>query len=184
LGFIFVTKAFLNERLFHNFYRYSYYEEYIRSKYSEQEGLIADIYIDRNKCIEEEKSKLIFQKAKEADSLNQIDRALRLYNYSIDLNPDDAQAYHRRGFFKLNKLELDKDIAYSAIKDFNRAIRLKPDLTMAYFHRFLATGYLNLKRRSYLDRLKVWNTDSMLSKEAFQSKYGMLKDSFSIPFHP
>lgn len=184
ITFILLTASCFNARTFHNFYRSTYYEEYIRSKYTEQEGIIADLYIDRNKKTEKEKSLEILIRAMEADSTNKNEIALKLYNEGIDLDPDNAIAYHRRGFLKLSKLELDVDMAYSAIKDFDRAIRLQPGFTLAYFHRYLATDYLNLKGRAFLDRKRVWEADSILSENDFLIKYGTSKASFSKPFHP
>ncbi len=184
ISFVLITAAFFNVRSFHNFYRTTYYEEYIRSKYTEQEGIIADLYIDKHKNPEKKKSELVLKMAFEADSLNKNDLALKLYNQSIDLDPDNANAYHRRGFLKLTKLELDVDMAYSAIKDFDRAIRLQQDFTLAYFHRYLAEDYLALKGRAFLDRKKVWEADSLLSETDFLKKYGISKTSFSKPFYP
>jgi tetratricopeptide (TPR) repeat protein len=184
ITFVLLTASLFNARSFHNFYRSNYYEEYIRSKYTEQEGIIADLYIDRNKNPDKIKSEEALKKAMEADSLNKNETALKLYNRGIDLDPDNAYAYHRRGYLKLNKLELDADMAYSAIKDFDRAIRLQPGFTLAYFHRYLAADYLDLKGRAFLDRKKVWEADSILSETDFLNKYGISKTSFSKPFHP
>ncbi len=184
ISFVLITATILNSRSFHNFYRSTYYEEYIRSKYTEQEGMVADLYIDKNKNPESRKSEIVLNMAFEADSLNKNDLALKLYNQGIDLDPDNANAYHRRGFLKLTKLDLDVDMAYSALKDFDRAIRLNQDFTLAYFHRYLAEDYLVLKGRAFLDRKKVWETDSLLSETDFLNRYGISKTSFSKPFHP
>jgi tetratricopeptide (TPR) repeat protein len=184
ISFVLITAALFNVRSFHNFYRSTYYEEYIRSKYTEQEGILADLYIDKHKNIEKHTSELVLKMAFEADSFNKNDLALKLYNQAIDLDPDNANAYHRRGFLKLTKLELDIDMAYSAIKDFDRAIHLQEDFTLAYFHRYLAEDYLDLKGRAFLDRKKVWEADSLLSETDFLKKYGISKTSFSKPFYP
>lgn len=145
---------------------------------------VADLYIDKYKKTDKVKSDEYFNKALLADSMKDYSRALEFYNMSIDLNPDNPIAYHRRGFLKLNELDIDLEIAYSAVKDFNRAIKLDSSFTMAYYHRSIALGYLNKKGRALLDRKVVWEKDSLLSEEVFKKKYGVLKKSFLIPLHP
>ena len=184
LSFIFTTSAFLNPREFHNLYRSSTYEEYIRQKYTEPQGLIADYFIDKYKKVNIEKSEKLLHLAIEADSIHANEKAMVYFNRCIDNNPDNAIAYHKRGYFKLTRLEINEDVAYSAIKDFSRAIRLNPEFTDAYFHRGVAYGYLKNRGRSIIDMKKVWTLDSTLSENEFQKKYGSSKKSFSIPFYP
>jgi tetratricopeptide (TPR) repeat protein len=181
VSFVLVTSALLNPRNFHNLFRPATYEAYIRSKYKESEGALADYYIDKYKSIDKTRSGKFLQEAIEADSCRDFKKALYLYDKSIDFNPDNAMAYHRRGFLKLNGPELDFDAAYSAVKDFNRAIQLDSTYTLAYYHRSVALGYLNRKGRSFLDRKKVWTTDSLIPEEEFIRRYGVSKKSFLIP---
>ncbi len=184
ISFIFSTFLILNPRQFHNFYRANTYEEFIQSKYSEQRGIVADLYIEKYKNTEKEKSERLLNKAITEESLSNYEVALELYNKSIDLNPYNPISIYRRGLLKLTKLDLNSDVAYSAIKDFNRALRLDSTIAVAYFHRGLALGYLKLKGRSYLDMKKVWELDSVLTENEFLNKYGSSKKSFSIPFNP
>ena len=184
LTIIFSTSIIFNPREFHNFYRSNTYEEYIRSRYTEQSGLVADLYIDKYKKVEVERAADLLKAAMVSESLNNYDNALFLYNKSIDLNPDNAKAYYKRGLLKLILLDLNFSIANSAIKDFNRAIHLDPDYSEAYFHRGLALGYMGLRGRSFLDMKKVWELDSTISDDLFKKRYGSSKKSFSIPFHP
>ena len=184
ISFILITSVIFNPREFHNFYRSTTYEEYIRSRYPEQSGRVADLFIDKYKIIEKEKSENIFKEAVASESIGDYENALELYNKCIDLNPDNAIAYYRRGLLKLTRLELSLFIANSAIIDFNRSLRLDSKYTVAYFHRGLAFGYLGLRGESFLDMKKVWAMDSTLSDEKFQRKYGSSKKSFSVPFHP
>ena len=183
ISFLLLSAVLFNPRQFHNFYRSTTYEEYIRSAYSELMSPVADLYIDKYKKIDTVKSNEYLNEAMLADSLKDYMRALDLYNKSIDENPDNPVAYHRRGFLKLNTLDLDLEIAYSAVKDFNRAIKLDTTFTMAYYHRSIALGYLNKKGRSFLDRKVVWEKDSVLSEEDFKVRYGVSKKSFLIPFN-
>ncbi len=184
ISFIFSTFLILNPRQFHNFYRANTYEEFIQSKYSEQRGIVADLYIEKYKNPEKEKSDKLLNKAITEESLSNYEKALVLYNKSIDLNPYNPISIYRRGLLKLTKLDLNSDVAYSAIKDFNRTLRLDSTMAVAYFHRGLALGYLKLKGRSNLDMKKVWELDSALTENDFFNKYGSSKKSFSIPFHP
>lgn len=184
ISFILSTSVILNPREFHNFYRSSTYEEYIRSRYPEQRGIVADLFIDKYKNPDKEESEKYLKAAIDAESLSEYDNALVLYNKSIDLNPDNQFSYYRRGLLKLTRLDLNIDVAYSAIKDFSRTLRLDSTYFIAYFHRGLAFGYLGLKGRSYLDMKKVWESDSTISEEEFQKKYGSSKKSFSKPFYP
>ena len=184
LSIIFSTSVILNPREFHNFYRSSTYEEYIRSRYTEQSGIVADLYIDKYKKVERERAADLLKEAMDSDSLSHYDNALFFYNKSIDLNPDNAIAYYKRGLLKLIHLDLNFSIANSAIKDFNRVIHLDSNYSAAYFHRGLALGYLGLRGRSFLDMKKVWELDSTISDDLFEKRYGSSKKSFSIPFHP
>ncbi len=184
LCIIFSTSVILNPREFHNLYRSSTYEEYIRSRYTEQSGIVADLYIDKYKKVEIERADNLLKEAMLSDSLSDYDKALFFYNKSIDLNPDNVKAYYKRGLLKLIHLDLNFSIANSAVKDFSRVIHLDSNYSEAYFHRGLALGYLGLKGRSFLDMKKVWELDSTISDDLFEKRYGSSKKSFSIPFHP
>ena len=184
ISFILFTFLILDPRQFHNFYRSSLYEEFIRSKYPEQSGDLADLYIDKYKRPDKEKAEKYLKSAIDAEGLFDYEMALELYNKSIDLNPDNPFSCYRRGLLKLTRLDLNSDVSYSAIKDFSRTLRLDSTYTVAYFHRSLALGYLGLRMRSFQDMKKVWELDSVLTEDEFQKKYGTSKKSFSKPFHP
>jgi len=184
ISLILSTTIFLNPREFHKFYRHSTYEEFIRKKYPEQKQLIADYFIDKYKTIDKAKADEYFENAVDAEDRKKYTEALSWYNKSIEENPDNKVAYHRRGFLKLTKLDINEDVALSAYKDFCRVIRLDPGYTIAYFHRGVVFGYLGDKSLAARDFRSVWNADSILSADEFQKKYGMSKESFSVPFHP
>jgi tetratricopeptide (TPR) repeat protein len=184
LSFLYVTIIVLDQREFHNFYRSNYYEDFIISKYTEPQGIVADLYINKYKDTDTVQARHFMNEAMLAQKNRDYEKALELYNKSIDLNPDDAHAYHKRGYFKLSTLDLNEDVALSAMKDFSRAIRLDSTLTIIYFHRSIASAYIGLKGRSLLDYMKVWQRDSILPEEEFRNKYSMSKKSFSKPFHP
>ncbi|MBL0103821.1 MAG: tetratricopeptide repeat protein [Bacteroidetes bacterium] len=145
------TAAFMNPRQYHNFYKHSRYEDYIRRRYTETERSVADMYIDRYKKIDKEASQKYFRKAEIAEKKADLEQALNDYNKAVDYNPDDAQLLFRRGYFKLVNFELNHDLAYDAIKDFDRAIRLDTTLIEAYSNRSVALGYVGQKWRAKLD---------------------------------
>ncbi len=145
------SAAFMNPRTYHNFYRASYYEDYTRRHYSEMENSIADIYIDKYKEPQPLVAHDLFVKAREVQKAKDYDLALELYNAAIDKDPDQAEMYNVRGFFKLNRLELNSDVAISAVKDFDRAIKLQPDFADAYINRALALSYLGRHLRACYD---------------------------------
>jgi tetratricopeptide (TPR) repeat protein len=183
-GLIILSAVIFNPREFHNFYRSSKYEEYIRSQYPANQGIVADYFIDKYKKPDKESADKYLQSAINFDTSDDKEHALEMFNKSIDANPDNAEATYKRGLFKLTRLDLDAEIAYSAIKDFDRALRLDSTITMAHFHRGLAYGYIGNKGRSFVDMKKVWYADSTLTDEQFLKKYGSSKKSFSVPFHP
>ena len=64
-------------------------------------------------------------------------KAIEYLSNAIKLQPDDADAYNRRGnvYYKLGQFQL-------AIKDYNEVIRLKPDYVNAYYS--LANAYYKI----------------------------------------
>lgn len=178
------TSLFMSKRQFHNFYRNTTYEEFIMSKYPAHMGQVADVFINKLPVVDEKGARDLLELAKRSDSLNDKEKALYFYNKSIDMNPYNPKAYHDRGFFKLTRMDINPETAESALKDFNRAIRMDSDYTDAFFHRSLTYGYLGKKGHAWLDRMKIWNKDSLLAEEKFMLKYGMSKKDFPVPFHP
>lgn len=143
----------MTPRAYHNFFKASYYEDYIRRRYTEMNSEIADMYIDRykDKSPDKKLARQLFLEAKEAQKLKDNDRALERYNHSLDINPDDAEVYFERGYFKLTRLELNTDVAYNSVKDFNRAIKLDPNFANAYLQRALAVSYVGRHHRACED---------------------------------
>ena len=76
------------------------------------------------------------------------------YTKAIELNPDDAEAYHNRGaaYYDLGNLEL-------AIKDYTKAIELDPDFARTYINRGLAyrlSGNLDKAIKDYERYLELF----------------------------
>ncbi|HQW23463.1 MAG TPA: hypothetical protein PLI47_09185 [Bacteroidia bacterium] len=165
--FLLSSAAFMTPRYYHNFFKASYYEDYIRRRYTELNSDVADMYIDRYKDKSPDKNKAtgLYLKAKEAQKNKDNDKALQLYNASLDINPDDPLVYFDRGYFKLNRLELNSDIAYNAVKDFNRAIKLDPDFANAYLQRALAISYVGRHWRACKDYMKAKELNPKINVE-------------------
>jgi tetratricopeptide (TPR) repeat protein len=161
------SAAFMSPRQYHNFYKASYYEDFIRRKYTELNSDVADMYIDRykDKSPDKERANELYLLAKIAQKEKDNPKALKLYNQSLDLYPDAALVYHSRGYFKLTRLELNSDVAYNAVKDFNRAIKLDPELADAYFHRALAISYVGRHWRACNDYTKAKALNPKLNVE-------------------
>jgi tetratricopeptide (TPR) repeat protein len=155
----------------------------MRSKYPEHLQPVADYFIDKYKDVDSLKSAEYFQESNDANKAGRDEDALRYLNLAIDANPDNSHYYYLRGVLKLTRMDIDAEMAYSSIKDFDRSVRLNPGYTNVYFHRSIALGYLGKSLRSFNDAKVVWNADSTLSDKEFQMKYGMSKKTFSIPFH-
>ena len=66
-------------------------------------------------------------------TMHDSDRAIADYNLAIQLKPDFAEAYDKRGNAYADKGENDR-----AIADYNQAIQLKSDNAFAYNDRGLA----------------------------------------------
>ena len=123
MTFVFTSFTVLDQRQFHNLFRYRTYEDFIRTKFTINQGPLADYYIDKYKNPEKEKSEFFLNEAINSESNQENEKALTFYNKSIDLNPDNALAYYRRGLLKLTRLDINNDVAISALKDFSRTIR-------------------------------------------------------------
>ena len=101
-----------------------------------------------------------FELAQHFDSIDDIQRSLKYYNGAIDLSPNDPELYFHRGLFKLVKMDLNDDVAWSAIKDFDRAIRLNSGYAAAYFERGVALSYVVVKDRACEDMKAAVALDS------------------------
>ncbi len=165
ISFLLTSSAFMTPRNYHNFYRASYYEDYMRRHYTEVEMGIADMYIDKYKEPQKEIAHDLYIKAKEAQKIKDNDLALELYNAAIDKFPDDEQMYYDRGYFKLSRLELSSDVALGAVKDFDRAIKLNPTFSQAYLSRALALSYLGKHLRACYDYTLAKNLNPKLNVE-------------------
>lgn len=100
-----------------------------------------------------DKINLSNQKMNEAGDLfhkKNYESAIKLYNESIELNPNNIFAYNNRGrsYRALNQYEL-------AIQDFNKAIQLNPNDALAYFNRGCAYDNLGKYEQAVQDYSKA-----------------------------
>jgi len=69
--------------------------------------------------------------------LKKFDKAIEMYTFSLERNPDDSISWAERGSVSLLQNELDK-----AVKDFEVALRLDPKLDVALYNGALANARL------------------------------------------
>jgi tetratricopeptide (TPR) repeat protein len=78
------------------------------------------------------------------------------YTRAIELKPDDAEAYYKRGKAHTFFIELaSNDVKDRAIADYSKAIELKPDYADAYINRGRAYAAKGDKDRAIADYTKV-----------------------------
>jgi len=166
---LFPAVALTNPRTFHNFFNGTTYEEYVRTRFPLDEGTEL---VNQYKPVSESSRKCAddyFQSALQSEKDESYSKALREYNESIDLNPDNAKAIYNRGLLKLTKLDIDRETAQSAYNDFTRAIQLDSTLAVAYYHRAVAHNYLYKKDRlpAQNDYRKAQSLDTALYNDKF-----------------
>lgn len=177
-----------NAREFHNTFRASRYEEYIRTTFPDSLQSNADELIEKNKCkspdcIASAEDK--FKQAMFCDSLKDYKQALKWLNYAIDLNPDNPEYYFQRGHLKLIKLDISEEAARSALIDFNRAIQLNPMFAYAYYFRGITLAYLDKKDKVCPDMIYAKQLDSALIIQDYLNKFCPDSGSFSTEqIHP
>ncbi|MEO8086545.1 MAG: tetratricopeptide repeat protein [Bacteroidota bacterium] len=170
---LFPVVALTNPRTFHNLFNGTTYEEYVRNRYPLEEGTaMLNLYKPgntRSKEIAEEYFTTAIQDEKDDD----LEEALLNYNRCIDLNPDNAQAYYKRGRLKLTRLEIDNEMAQSACNDFARAIQLDPNMAPAYYSRAVAYHYIFPKdlMPARTDLLKAKMLDTSLNSDNYLNNF-------------
>ena len=78
-----------------------------------------------------------FSKAHNLYNKRKYEEAIKNYNKSIDLDPNNSYAYNNRGLTK-NNLEQ----YFDAVKDYDKAIELEPNNSVIYYNRGLAKTHL------------------------------------------
>ena len=187
LLFLVITGLFLNARQFHNFYRMSTYEEYLRGRYPKLSIEEADALLSKYHEVSDRSSKKaqdLFEKALQYEKEKNYVLALRYFNLSIDQDPLNPEVYFQRGRMKINRLELNKDLAYSSIIDFTESIRFRPDHGASYFNRGIIFSYLDKKEPACADMTEAFRINPKFDVMPFVKKC-CPKDSASfVPLHP
>lgn len=177
-----------NAREFHNTFRASRYEEFIRTTFPDSLQSNADKIIEENKCNKPEcftEAEEKFKQAMLCDSLKDYKQSLKWLNYAIDLNPDNPEYYFKRGHLKLIKLDISEEAARSALTDFNRAIQLKPEYAHAYYFRGITLAYLDKKDKVCPDMIYAKQLDSALIIQDYLNKFCPDSGGFSTEqIHP
>ncbi|MEI0566034.1 tetratricopeptide repeat protein [Brachyspira pulli] len=78
-----------------------------------------------------------FSKAHNLYNKSKYEEAIKNYNKSIDLDPNNSYAYNNRGLAK-NNLEQ----YFNALKDYDKAIELDPNNSVIYYNRGVAKTHL------------------------------------------
>ena len=145
------SAAVLNYREYHNLYHAVPFESFIRGKYTLTESELADKYIDFYKLPDTASARENFNSAVLFDGEDDLAEAGKYFDKAIDLNPDNAVYYDRRGLFKLGRNELISANIFAAMKDFNRSIKLDSTFGQAYFHRGQCYQLLSVPVRAIND---------------------------------
>jgi Flp pilus assembly protein TadD len=80
--------------------------------------------------------------------------ALADFSKAIELKPDYAEAYNKRGLAKGGLAKSPNDVD-SALADYNKAIELKPDYAEAYYNRGVAKQAKGDKSGALADQNKA-----------------------------
>jgi tetratricopeptide (TPR) repeat protein len=73
----------------------------------------------------------------------ELNRAIAAFDFSLELNPDDAESYMMRGLAYRRSGDVEH-----AVGDFSHALELNPDNAAAYFNRARVYGELGQYQRS------------------------------------
>ncbi|HNS12550.1 MAG TPA: tetratricopeptide repeat protein [Bacteroidia bacterium] len=187
IGILLFTGIFLSPKDFHNFYRVSTYEEFLRSQYPRISMEKADELLTE---YNEQDSILSIKALKLADTAKQKEKekdfksALRYYNLAIDMDPFNPILYYQRGRFKISRLELNEDLANSAIIDFSESARMRPLHAESYFQRGVIYAYLDKKIEVCEDMQRAYELDPGMAVLPFVKKCCPEDSSRFMPLHP
>ena len=158
--------AMANQRQFHNFFRGSIFESYIRKLYPENQ---ARLILEENQCDDPAcliRAEEYYLQGLKNDSLKKYDEAFVCYNKAIDLNIHFTDAYCSRAANRMLHAVVDEDIIASAIRDCNIAIAIDPDYAPAYLRRGYTYMYLRKKEKACSDFIKARALNGALKLDA------------------
>lgn len=156
-----------NQRQFHNFFKGSTYESYVRKMYPEGEAkkLLEENQCSDPSCIEEANN--YYLEGLKNDSLKNYDEAFECYNKAIDYNIHFAEAYVSRASNRMLHAFVDKDIAVAAIHDCSIAIELNPTYAPAFLRRGFTNIFANNPAQACDDFRKAKALDSTYKIEKY-----------------
>lgn len=173
--------AILQPRQFHRLFRSSTFESYVTNKFMEGSGEAEKIlraYAPTDQA-SKQLAKTLGLDALKADSARNLKESMKYFDESIDLNPFDAYMLYCRGRTKLIRLELDEEVALSAVKDLSRSIRLDPANADAYYYRANAYSYLGKKLNVCPDVMRCVELDTSYARLTEDLKNVFCKSSGS-----
>jgi tetratricopeptide (TPR) repeat protein len=109
--------------------------------------------------------------------LQEYERAIEDFGRAIELNPEDATAYHNRGSTYGDLQEYEQ-----AIEDYDRAIELNPEYATAYNNRGLAYAHLQEYERAIEDYGRAIELDPEDARPYLSrgAAYAQLQDARAI----
>lgn len=185
--FLSLAGTVLNPRQFHNLFRSSTYEEYVRGKIpsiSPDEAYDMILSCADTSASTREYAEEMMKLGQKAEKERRYEDALRFYNLGIDKHPFLSRAYYKRGKLKLYRLELNKGIANSSVTDFSEAIRIEPDQAEYYFQRGVALAYLVEKKKVCEDMYKARSLDKSIDISHYIKKFCPAGSSVLSPANP
>ncbi len=93
--------------------------------------------------------------------LNKSDEAIKVFDNTIEINPQDSDAWTNKGLalYKLNKFD-------EAIKAFDKAIEINPQDSMAWYNRASSYSLTNNKKQAIFNLKKAIELDSSYKEKA------------------
>lgn len=166
-SFLISISVITNQRQFHNFFKGSTYESFVRKMYPENE---AQLLLEENQCDDLpclKRADEYFLRGVKNDSLEKWDEAFDDYNKAIDYNIHFAEAYCRRASNRMLHKELDAEIILAAIRDCDIAISLDSTMVMAYVRRGFTQYNAKHLDKACTDLKKAKQLDSTLNIDKY-----------------
>lgn len=155
--------SLLGDWKFYHVFRKKNLEERLLSRLRDDQSNSADLTIERlvpHENANREAGDRALQEAFAFERARKWDRAKKAYDRAIYENPYAADAYLRRGSLKLLHLEIDKEQAESALRDFSRSIRLDSTRGETWFLRAHTLAYLGKAARVCMDACMASRLDT------------------------
>lgn len=120
-------------------------QEYIQAETPEEKEIIAQQIVEEDKVF---LSNLKLREGNKYRDEGNHKQAEKLFTEAIDLNPDNALAWHNRGWAYIEQKRYKQ-----ALTDFNKASELRPNSELPYFGR----GWVYNQRKEYAAAIKEYD---------------------------